>query len=468
MPDTGSRSRWLPPALVILLVAVWLGGGVTSDATPIDEWLQLLSLPVMVLSIAALLQDWPQDRLSRCGVAVAVAIAGVPLLQLLPLPASWWAMPPARMTMAADLSHAGVASELHHRWSLTPGGTEQALWALLPALAAFLAGLATPGSFRRRVVQAIIGLVLLNAVFAFFQAGLPEDSSLKLYPNVRHGFGGVLINTNHQATALITGMVLATGLAVDGWRRVRKGDGNAVQRVWLYAAVAIACLLLIPLSTSRAGVAIALPALAVTLLLAGIHPAAVFGGNKRVTASALAALAVGFVGVRVALGWMAVEQAEGLRFALSRAAMDIARLEAPWGSGVGSLVQVFEQEAPPALLLSNYVNHVHNEYAQWWLTSGWLGAGVLLAALAVLAVAGWRIARVQKRGSDSAMAASAFVAILAVLVHSWVDYPLRTTTLMATTAALAGLMLAALADARLRSKARQRPPVNGEGLRQPA
>jgi hypothetical protein len=32
------------------------------------------------------------------------------------------------------------------------------------------------------------------------------------------------------------------------------------------------------------------------------------------------------------------------------------------------------------------------------------------------------------------------------MAHSWADYPLRTLSLMSTTAALAGVMLAALAD----------------------
>ena len=42
-----------------------------------------------------------------------------------------------------------------------------------------------------------------------------------------------------------------------------------------------------------------------------------------------------------------------------------------------------------------------------------------------------------------------------MLAHSWADYPLRTITLMTTTAALAGLMLATLQDAQSREKSRR-------------
>ena len=66
--------RWLLPALSVLLVALWLGGGVTQDSTSMDEWLQLLALPVLWLSVRVLLAEFPTDRLSRCGIALAVAI----------------------------------------------------------------------------------------------------------------------------------------------------------------------------------------------------------------------------------------------------------------------------------------------------------------------------------------------------------------------------------------------------------
>ena len=75
---------------------------------------------------------------------------------------------------------------------------------------------------------------------------------------------------------------------------------------------------------------------------------------------------------------------------------------------------------------------------------------VLACVLALLAVVGMGIARLRGRGSNAILAAASFVAVAVVLAHSWADYPLRTTTLMATTATLAGVMLAALADASLR------------------
>jgi hypothetical protein len=73
---------------------------------------------------------------------------------------------------------------------------------------------------------------------------------------------------------------------------------------------------------------------------------------------------------------------------------------------------------------------------------------VLALVLALLLACGWRLSR--SEGGSAPLAAGCFAAICAVLAHSWADYPLRTLALMATTGALAGLMLASLADAHPR------------------
>lgn len=455
MPMIDTLRRTLLPVLLGgLLVAVWLGGGVTEDSTATDEWLQLLALPLLAVAAVVLAAEFPKDGYCRGGIAIALLIVTVPLLQLLPVPAAWWNLTPARNALVADLQQAGVAA-LRDRWTLAPHATESALWALLPALAAFLAVLAMGAERRRRLVQAIILLVLFNVAFAFFQVGLPQGSVLRLYQDFDAGFGGLLANTNHQATACIIAMVLAVGLAVEARLRVERGETRP-HMPWWYAALAGCLLLTVPLSTSRAGMAIALPALAAVLLLTGgLRPSRI-GRSKRATALALGLTVLAVVGVRAALGWMAVDEAEELRHIIRAAAVASGRTEAPLGSGAGSFVPVFETSAPPSLWLAHYVNHAHNEYAQWWLETGWAGMLVLAFALALLAICIWRIARLRSRGGNAILAASCCVAVCAVLAHSWADYPLRTTALMTTTATLAGLMLAALADALVREKSRRR------------
>ena len=457
MTDQGVVPGLLVPGLVLLLLVCWLGGGVAVDPGPMDEGLQLLALPLLGAAAWQTYRDGVEDGLRRMAILALVLIALVPLLQLVPLPSGWWNAIQSRQALAGDLGVAGVEA-LSTRWSLAPAATEAALWALLPAMTAFLAAVSLRQvAHRRLVVKAVLLLVLVNALFAFFQAGLPADSGLRLYPDFHGGFGGLLVNANHMATALVIGMVLAAGQAVHARRR--HAHGRAGRATWLvYTALAVACFLLVPLTTSRAGMVLALPAFIAVLALTGALPLHRAWRSKLAAAFVLLALCLVAIVVRAALGWMAVDRADEVRHLIAGTTANMAKAHAPFGSGVGSFVEVFEQAAPSSLWLSAYVNHAHNEYVQWWLEAGWLGMLALVFALAVVALAGWRIAHAKLRDGNIILAASCFVAVCAVLAHSAVDYPLRTTTLMATTAALAGLMLAALTDTRGRPRASRPSP----------
>lgn len=447
MPQMDYLRQASLPALLVLLVMAWLAGGVTVDPTPADEWLQLLALPVIVIAAISLSQTQFKTGLQRWAVATAFLILLVPALQLLPTPEGLWHASAPRQALAADIAVAGVSAIQTHG-SLTPNATEAGLWALLPAVAAFLAALVLPAQQRRVVIKVVLLLVLANVLFAFFQVGLPPGSAMLLHRDA--GFGGLLANTNHHATALNIGMVLAVGQGVHAWRSERAGRGRP-HRWLVYAGFALACFVLLPLTTSRAGMVLALPALAFMLLLSGALPYRKAWRSKRSLAVIAGAVVFAAIGVRAALGWMAVDQAEELRHAMTQATAALGAAHAPWGSGVGSFVQVFEQAATSRFWLDAYVNHAHNEYAQWWLEAGWSGAAAMLAAGAVLAVAGWKIARARGRDGNAILAASCFVTVCVVLAHSWADFPLRTTTLMVTSAALVGLMFSALAELPRRS-----------------
>ncbi|WP_240098640.1 O-antigen ligase family protein [Thermomonas flagellata] len=442
--------RLLPWALLGLLVAVWLGGGVSVDPSAADEVLELLALPVLVIAAAALLADGVHDRLARAGVVLALALVALPLLQLLPLPAGLWSLPAARQALAADLTAAGVAAP-DLRWTLTPAATEQALWSTLPALALFLAALAldTP-RLRLWMVRALLAILAGNVLFAFFQASLPEDSALRLYHSWGPNFGGLLVNANHHATALLIGLSLAVGRAVHARRRA--AAGRAAPTAWLWpAGFALACVLLIPLTGSRAGMVLALPVLVAALWLTGAVDARRLRRSPRMLAAVLASLVLLALAAWSVAGWMQVDAVHELRGRIAQATLAIAATQQPWGSGVGSFVPVFAQGAPPDLLLDAYINHAHDEYVQWWLEAGWAGLLAMLAFAALMLAALRRLWRMRGQSGEAILAASCWVALLALLLHSTADFPLRTLTLMGTGALLAGLMLGALAacpDAR--------------------
>src|SRR5699024_8904041 len=85
------------------------------------------------------------------------------------------------------------------------------------------------------------------------------------------------------------------------------------------------------------------------------------------------------------LRWMQVEAVRELRGPMREATLEVAGAHAPLGSGMGSFVPVFEQATSHQLLMPSYVNHAHNEYAQWLLEAGVLALPAFaLAALALI------------------------------------------------------------------------------------
>src|SRR5690606_36764968 len=88
------------------------------------------------------------------------------------------------------------------------------------------------------------------------------------------------------------------------------------------------------------------------------------GSARRGIVALLVSGLVAAVGLSAATGWMRVDGVDEIRWLLRKATMALAGLHLPWGSGIGSFVPVFEQAVPDVLLMPNYVNAAHNDFAQ--------------------------------------------------------------------------------------------------------
>lgn len=419
-------------ALGALLLLCWALGGVTVDSTSADELLQLLALPVLPWALWRLAAA-PLGRPRTIALALALAVLAVPAWQLLPLPqAIGWAGA-TRGAILGDLAAAGVVPGAAHA-SLSPLATERALWSLLPALALFLGALSLPRPWLRRALQLVLALALASAAFAFFQLSLPDGSPLLLYTSWGRNFGGLFVNPNHQGSALAIAAVIALSLFLDARRRAREDD-SASHRHWLYAFLAVACAVMVPIANGSAAVLLLL----VGLLVAWLLLATARKGGRG--AMALAATAVvGTIVVSSALAW---GQVDTQRRAIATQTLALGREYAPLGAGIGSFVPVFAQAQDLRSAGNEVVNHAHDEYVQWWLEGGLPGLVVMAVGVGLFAWAGWRQLGLRSRRLR-ALAAPACTGLLLLLLHSLVDFPLRTTTLMATAALLAGMLLALL------------------------
>jgi O-antigen ligase len=113
----------------------------------------------------------------------------------------------------------------------------------------------------------------------------------------------------------------------------------------------------------------------------------------------------------------------------------------PVGSGLGSFPRVYPLYEPAAQVTSEYVVHAHNDYAEVALELGLAGIVLMLLFLAWWFRAVWRAWQTAQAGP---FARAAAIASAAVLVHSVVDFPLRTAAI----SACFGMCLALLADSR--------------------
>jgi len=444
---TQSSDRLLLLVTFTLLGACFVTGG-SSQETGLGAIItQLLAIPVLFYALTLALQRgrvvdaWPS-------IALMALIMLVPLLQLLPIPESIWKWPPSRSRLDQDLSTAGV-SGVHYFSTLAPAATKRAALFLLPAAALFFSALALNRESLRRVLWQVIVMSALGLLLGIAQLGFAQDSILNPYPQYTPSAAGVFANPNHQADALVVGLILTAALALDERRRIRRAGGSRAKQRLLFAL----CLLFglgVLLVRSRAGIIIGIFA-TVAVLIAGRSISLQAARGNWMTRLRLltvaAGLALAVYAASVGLQVEEIDPMSGLRGLVAKQTMLLGVQAAPLGTGIGSFVPVFEQEADSSFLENEYMNHAHNEYVQWWLEGGVLAIACMVLAAVVLLLA----AKVLVRLGDSRLRSNglaALTAIAAILAHCVVDYPLRTPALAAIFAVLAGAVFSAAAQAK--------------------
>lgn len=425
----------------VLLSIYFITGGSSQQTGTGVMVAQLLATPIGVYALVlahARGRLWP----ARWAIAAMLLIIAVPLAQLLPVPAWLWHLPDARVVLSHDLAQAGV-THIDYRWSLTPATTERDLWLLLPPAALFFTALAVGRTMHPWLLRWILGLIVFSTLLAFVQLGTPQQSIFNPYPQFAPALAGVFANHNHQADALAIGLVLALSMIVQADRGAdyaRRSHAQTVIGIILVAGFG----LVLPLLDSRAGVLIAMVAAAAFLLMSGTlswRRLNAYRGTRILAVIAVLVLAIGTFG---AFAWMRNDaDIEGLRWAMATTTWHLGFANAPLGSGIGSFVPMFEQATHGALMHTGYINNAHNDYVQWWFTGGVLGVIALLAALTVLIASARRLLVLRADSQTRATGLAAFAGLLVLLLHSTVDYPLRTPALMATFALLAGVVVGA-------------------------
>jgi O-antigen ligase len=413
-------------AVLALCAAVALGGG---QGTLGDSLVQLLALGLLGLAFWRH-QCEPAARLPAWAWLAALPLL-LPLLQMLPVPDALWGASAARGGIAAEAALAGV--EPSARLGLVALGAERALAWMLPAVALFLTGLQLVPRQRATLLAVFVGLACAGAILGLAQLAGGTGSPLRFYEITNSGSAvGFFANRNHHASFMA--MALPFVLVGTAWWMNQRREADAGQVLWLVAGMGLAALLIagIAIASSRAGLLLGM--LAIALAVPAVLQVRRRAGTRRVLAIALAVgltLGVQF-GLLGVLQHFQRDPMQDNRFLTTPIVLEAAREHAPLGAGLGSFRQVFETFEGP-VNDSEYVNHAHNDAAELWLEGGWLAVLLAVPLLGAFIVAGWRAWRSAPSPVPAVhvLRQAAWIALLMVLLHSLVDYPLRTSAHLA-------------------------------------
>lgn len=422
---------------MVLLAFSFVLGGASRQHELRLAFVELAALPLLVFAILRLTRS-PGPRPDRLALGLLCAVCALPLLQLIPLPPGLWTLLPGRDPLALAFQVTGMTPG----WlplSLTPDRTWRSFLALVPPVAMFLGVIALRPESNVRLIQLMLAGVAVSILLGMAQF---LSSGEALYPWRTTDAGnltGFFANRNHLATLCLASLPFA---AVLGASASQRGDQRGQLIVWLMGLLVVLVIFAVIAIRSRTGV----------ILLGPVLAASAFAGwiaSGRGRPKPLLLAAVGAAGLALVVGAIfavnplierfdAAGAREG-RFENWPIIADAANTYLPLGSGIGSFDRVFRSVEPLDRLDPTFFNQAHNDYLETWLETGWFGVALLALFLVWFArrsLTAWRARPSPVRDIQRA----ATIAIGVILLHSAVDYPLRTATLATLFALFCGVL----------------------------
>ena len=386
----------------------------------------------------AAIDDGCEPASRRARRLLLLAIAGIALvaLQSVPLPPSFWAHG-ARVQIAEDYRLLGVSAP----WlpiSVSAYGSLAALLCLIPPLAVFVAIVRLhayrPAWLAAALLAGTVGGILLGAL-QVMNAG--TASQWYLYPQTNVGRAvGFFANASHMAILLIVTVPFAAAIAAAGRSR-------NIQRysalIAILVAIAVLLVVGVALNGSLAGYLLVVPVIVASALI--VLPRRFKLRGLLAAGAGLGAVAAVVMLATSSLGGALIGQNAGTSFQsrgeiLATTGKAIADFM-PWGSGLGSFAKIYRLYESPAVVTEEYVIHAHNDYVELALELGIAGVALILLFLFWWGRAAWRP---WTRGDANPFALAATIASATILLHSLVEFPLRTAAMSACFAMCLGLL----------------------------
>jgi len=430
-----------------LFLCLLLGG--SAQGIWVNAALQLLAVAIIAWVAIAPEQRQPTVSAKRLLLIACLALLLV-AVQLIPLPPAVWSKLPGRELVTSGYDLLGQPLP----WlpiALVPDEALTNLLRLLPPIAILAAMLRLEAYRSSWLAWALVAGTSAGVLLGALQvtSGAGTESPWYLYPISNYGTAtGFFANGNHMAILLVATIPFLFAILA----RARRDRGSkALQRrsamVALTAGMLVVLLLGLALNGSLAGFGLGLAVLAASVLLL-LKPER---QRRWLVAPALLLLvAIGAIftlPVSARLQSLDAGTSVETRRAVTTTAWEATREFMPVGSGVGSFEKVYRLSENPAAVDRTFVNHAHNDYLEIALETGLPGVILMLLLLGWWAWSAW--GRWSEPQGDP-FARAATIASAAILAHSLVDFPLRTSAM----AGVFAVAIALIAQSRLRVAAR--------------
>ena len=420
------------PAYLLLCLLL---GGASAAGFIANFMLQIASLPLIGWAIWQMVQERPSAQI-RAPLGLLAIFLVIALLQLVPLPPALWTVLPGRSAVVQGYRLLGVPLP----WlplTLAPDVALSSILWLLPAFASLL-GVVVLGAFRGRgIATAIVAVTLASVAIGALQ--VIGGSGAYLYRVTNYGVAvGFFANANHNATLLLVCIPFLAALQATLLKRSGSQRSASAIRLLVGAAYAIILVGLL-INSSLAGIGLGVPVALGSWLAFGKQRPALRRGIVVATVvlslAAVVTIVVGPFGNNL-FGTQTsnVELSRQTSFALTlRAARDYF----PVGAGTGSFQPIYHMQEPLGSVTTTFMNHAHSDWIELLLETGLVGI-----AFAALFLAWWivRVRAIWRAEEPDPFAQAAVIATAAIMLHSVVDYPLRTAALSAVFAVCIGLM----------------------------
>lgn len=428
------------------LAPVYLFLCLTVGGSPQGIWgnaiLQIMAIAIIAWALIELREDrLPKAARTLIGLAgLAIILA---IVQLIPLPPAVWAGLPGRGMIVEGFELLGINAPAMPL-SLSPHEGLSTLLALLPPLAMLAATFGLRAYSVSWLAAALVSGSIAGVLLGILQVSspMPEQSPWYLYRISNFGVAtGFFANSNHMADLLL---VTIPFIAAMGARLRERAKDVRMRTAGLALASSglVAVVLGLVLNQSLAGIGLGIPVLLASLII-------LFGMPARVARISLALAGIVAIAAVVLL-WtrpigssfdrLGVETSVASRQQILANSLDLAFQFSPVGSGLGTFAKVYPQSEDLSAVDRVYVNHAHNDYVELAIEMGLPGIVLILLFLAWWVV---EVRRMLRSPASDQFAMAAAIASAAILLHSAVDYPLRTAAISAVMAmCLAMIVLA--------------------------